>query len=333
MPLDEFGVDSICSETVSRYRNIFRTLKPKSPWIDDSDADFLYHIGALAKGRDDQLHPTRAGMLAFGQEYEITNYVPQYLLDYREETSGLVRWDDRVVSESDEWSGNLIDFYLMVSLRLRRFFKMPFTTDEHGTSHSAKNPLDEAVSEALANALIHSYYGTNATVLVLLKPDKLTISNPGTLLMSKDVAIAGGFSETRNPALMRIFNLIGVSDRAGSGLQKIWSTWQDEFKQTPSIYEGHHPARIELTLPYSGIGQHESSNERSFLLEDDNTGAVYELVRAAGLNGMESIEIADSMHLPKRTVQRILKELVSAGLLVKYRSARTFRYEASDNRS
>lgn len=74
--LDEFGLDAICTEAVRRYRNIFAAQKPNSPWIDDSDNDFLYHIGALAKGHDDQLHPTTAGLLAFGYEYEITNYLP-----------------------------------------------------------------------------------------------------------------------------------------------------------------------------------------------------------------------------------------------------------------
>ena len=195
--------------------------------VNDSDEDFLYHIGALAKGHDGKLHPTQAGLLAFGHEYEITNYAPQYLLDYREESSGSRRWDDRIVSQSGDWSGNLIDFYYLVTERLLRHFKMPFSTDETGTVHGALNPVTEAANEAVANALVHAYYGANGSIRIILKEDQLSVSNPGSLLVDWRVAVAGGFSETRNPTLMRIFGFIGVSDRAGSGLQQIWETWQN----------------------------------------------------------------------------------------------------------
>lgn len=94
-----------------KYRRVFSAVKQNSPWNSDSDEDFLYHIGAVAKGHDGMLHPTRAGLLAFGFEYEITSYIPQFLLDYREETSGDIRWEDRVCSESGDWSGNIIDFF------------------------------------------------------------------------------------------------------------------------------------------------------------------------------------------------------------------------------
>lgn len=107
-PLEHFDVSSLCDKTVAHYRNVFSGRLPQSPWNSDSKEDFLYHIGALSKGHDGKLRPTQAGLVAFGYEYEITNYLPQFLLDYREETSGVTRWDDRVVSQSGDWSGNVI---------------------------------------------------------------------------------------------------------------------------------------------------------------------------------------------------------------------------------
>lgn len=329
--LDEFGLDAICTETVRRYRNLFAAQKPNSPWIDDSDNDFLYHIGALAKGHDDQLHPTIAGLLAFGYEYEITNYLPQYLLDYREETSGLTRWDDRVVSQSGDWSGNAIDFYMTVTQRFRRYFKIPFTTDAHGTSHSATNPLDEAVNEALANAIIHSYYGSPCTILVRLEPHKLTISNPGSLLMDKDVAIAGGYSETRNPTLMRIFNFINVSDRAGSGLQSIWKTWKDTFDQEPMLEELHLPARIELVLPFSDVLVDRVIPTYATLPETGNIRLIFDAVSKRGEDGASATAIANETHIPRRTVQRILKDLFDLQLLDRTRINREWIYSRLAN--
>lgn len=201
--------------------------------------------------------------------------------------------------------------------RFRRYFKIPFTTDVHGTSHSATNPLDEAVNEALANAIIHSYYGSPCTILVRLEPHKLTISNPGSLLMDKDVAIAGGYSETRNPTLMRIFNFINVSDRAGSGLKSIWRTWKDTFSQEPALEELHLPARIELVLPLGDVRVDKVIPIYAALPETGNKRLIFETVCLRGSAGAGVSDIASETNLSERTVQKTLKELFEMGFFDK----------------
>lgn len=208
------------------------------------------------QGADGRVHPTRAGLLAFGYEYEITNLLPRYLIDYREEVSPDLRWDDRVVSQDGDWSGNLIDFYLTVTARLLTRFRSPFRTDRTGTRHGSENPVTEAVNEAVTNALVHAYYGGASTVTVVLRPERLEVTNSGTLLVDRDVAIAGGTSETRNPTLMRLFNFIGASDRAGSGVQEIWETWSASFGSEPELAEIHSPSpSVRMCLPLAPASQ------------------------------------------------------------------------------
>ena len=52
------------------------------------------------------MHPTAAGMLIFGNEYNIVRHFPEYFLDYREELDPTTRWTDRVKSSSGERSGS-----------------------------------------------------------------------------------------------------------------------------------------------------------------------------------------------------------------------------------
>lgn len=59
--LEEFEVGSLCPDTVRRYRSIFAELKPRSPRVADGDEDFLYHVGALAKGPADAFTPPAPG--------------------------------------------------------------------------------------------------------------------------------------------------------------------------------------------------------------------------------------------------------------------------------
>jgi predicted HTH transcriptional regulator len=321
--LDHYGLDALCPETIARYRALFAALKPQSPWVTDSDEDFLYHIGAAARDSKGTVRTTRAGLLAFGYEYEITSYLPQYLLDYREQAAGSDRWSDRVYSMSGDWSGNIIDFYLTVSQKLKNHFKAPFGTDEFGMSHSPRNPITEAANEAVANALIHAYYGDSCTVKVVLTDEKLEVSNPGNLLVDRDVAIAGGVSETRNPTLMRILSFIGASDRAGSGLQNIWRVWKNDLSSTPLLAETHSPAAVRLTLPLGGLPTHASA--RSAIDAD-----LAELLEFIGTrpNGISSREAAAKTGVSMRVAQKRLKQLFDSGSITRTREGNTWRYRA-----
>ena len=322
-PLEEFGLDALCAETVKRYRAIFAERKRRSPWIAESNDDFLYHVGAVARGRDGELHPTMAGLLAFGHEYEITNLIPQYLLDYREERSEDLRWDDRVVSQSGDWSGNLVDFYLTVTGRLLNRLDAPFSTDRTGTRHGSENPVTESANEALANALVHAYYGSSASVRVVLRPGSLEVSNTGSFLVDKDVAIAGGTSETRNPTLMRIFSFIGASDRAGSGLQEIWETWVRSFGTEPQLEETHSPSSVRVTLPLvipaRPATTAASSPEKLLRLLEETPG------------GLTSADVQRLLGVSERVAQARLRELLSLdGRVTRSRDGHSLRYRLGD---
>lgn len=319
-PLEEFGVDALCAETVTRYRNIFSSVKPLSPWNADSTEDFLFHIGAMAKGRDGGFHPTQAGLLAFGYEYQITGYAPHFLLDYREETSEALRWDDRIVSHSGDWSGNLVDFYSMVSSRLSRLMRAPFSTDEDGRRHSSATRVLEAVNEAVVNALVHAYYGSTGGISVIVGSESICVRNPGSLLVDREVAIVGGTSETRNPTLMKIFALIGASDRAGSGLCDIWSTWDEEFGIEPRLEESHAPSSVTLSLPIS------SSRPPAPAPPAGRVSGERALVVLGARDGLTPREFAALLPISERVAQKRLKELYESGEVSRVRDGRSWRY-------
>lgn len=320
-PLDGFTIASFCADTVTRYRNLFAAYKPGSPWVNESDEDFLFHIGALARGRGDTLQVTQAGLLAFGYDYEIANYSPHFIVDYRQETSGKLRWDDRVVSSSADWSGNLIDFYLTVSDRIKRYFKMPFATDASGMTHGSENPVTEAVNEAVVNALVHAYYGADAEVRVVLSENEVVVSNSGSFLIDHDVAVAGGISAARNPTLMNMFYLIGASDRAGSGLYSIWSIWQRVWGALPTLEELHSPVKVRMILPLvspKGNGEleiHEAAGQ--------DLSKVIALAKS-----VTAADVAKAFAVSERTAQKRLKRLMdqSGGRVTRVRDGRVWRY-------
>ncbi|MEG1912355.1 MAG: putative DNA binding domain-containing protein [Cloacibacillus sp.] len=248
-PLPSFGLDMVNADSLRRYRNRFSQFKPDHVWNGLDDNDFLEKIGAARLSEDEKPHLTGAGLLVFGNEYDIVKEFPNYFLDYRENNTANanVRWIDRVISSSGDWSGNLFDFYFRVIDRLTKDIKTPFALKD-GLDRVDVTNVHTAMREALANALIHSdYYGRQGVLIEKIR-NIITISNPGDSRVSVEEAFSGGVSDPRNACIIKIFSLIGVGERAGSGLYNIKTVWEQQHWQRPKLTQKYSPARTFLTV-------------------------------------------------------------------------------------
>lgn len=147
--LEHYGVNELHFDSVKSYRNRFMAVKPNHPWNGLETKEFLYKIGAWGKLRDSGREGlTLAGLLMFSEERVITEVLPHYFLEYRDDTHafGDERWSDRVTSQDGTWTGNLHDFYFMVMPRLTSGLQIPFQlqgtvrhdeTAVHGAARSA----------------------------------------------------------------------------------------------------------------------------------------------------------------------------------------------------
>lgn len=81
--------------------------------------------------------------------------------------------------------------------------------------------------------------------------DKVGIifSNPGNFRIDVEVAKSGGVSDPRNSTLIKMFNLIDVGERAGSGIPNIFSVWKKMGLGKPEICEVFEPDRVMIRLP------------------------------------------------------------------------------------
>ena len=100
--------------------------------------------------------------------------------------------------------------------------------------------------EALANALIHAGYYDRRGLVVQKWTDRIRITNPGAFRINVQEALVGGVSDPRNESLIKMFNLINVGERAGSGLPSIRAVWQKQRWKTPEITESFGPDRTTL---------------------------------------------------------------------------------------
>ena len=236
-----------CNETVRSYRQIFLNIHPNHSWNRLEDEVFLRRLGALALGDDGMFHPTAAGLLMFGYEYEILREFPQYFLDYQENRQmASTRWTDRIVSSSGEWSGNVFDFVYKVVPKLTADLKVPFVL--RGIQRVDDTPVHKILREAVTNSCAHAdFYGRRGLV-ISKNQDGFSFANPGSMRVAKKDAIEGGVSDPRNGVMLKIFSLINYGERAGSGLSSIFHVWEHVFHTPAEVHEDVGVDRVTVSL-------------------------------------------------------------------------------------
>lgn len=247
--VERFDLSVLNRESLQGYRNYHRNYKPEHVFHRLSDEEYLLRIGAAARNEDGKVHPTIAGLLMFGDEYNITRELPEYFLDYREMLDPTTRWTDRVQSSSGDWTGNIQDFFFRVNSKIAQDIKTPFKLD--GITRVDDTPIHKAVREALVNCLVNADFYLPRGIMIKKDVKSLVIENPGSIRIGKKQMLLGGISDPRNKNLMKMFNLLGIGERAGGGIPDIYQVWADQGWNTPVVEEFYNPDRTRLSLDFS----------------------------------------------------------------------------------
>jgi len=246
--LTGFEMSDIDKESLLVFRQMLRDVKPGHPWLELMDKEFLQRLKGWRKDRqsgDEGL--TIAGFLMFGHWDAIQDGLPHYFVDYQErpEAKAELRWVDRLIPDGT-WSGNIFDFYRRVYRKLITDLKVPFTLKDG--QRLEDTPVHVAIREALVNALVHADYSGRVSVLVVKRPDMFGFRNPGNMRIPVLQAIHGGESDCRNKLIHQMFLMIGLGERAGSGVPKIYSGWGSQDWRPPALYEKDEPEQTLLEL-------------------------------------------------------------------------------------
>ncbi|MFO1192320.1 MAG: ATP-binding protein [Rhodoferax sp.] len=248
--VEHFGVEDFDPETLKQYRNRFASRDPDHPWLSEDDLGLLGKLGAVRRDRATGAEgATVAGLLMFGSFSALREALPAYHVDYRERLSSdpAVRWTDRVVPDGT-WQSNLFQFFLRVVQRLSADLKIPFQLDR-ALYRRDDTIVHEALREAVVNALIHADYRGQGGIVIERFADRIELSNPGSLLVSREQLLRGSVSECRNKGLQLMFQMIGGGEKAGSGMDKIRAGWRSQHWRSPKIEETVQPDRVRLVLP------------------------------------------------------------------------------------
>ncbi len=305
------GIEDLNYETVRAYRSLYNESHRDGIVRNMDDGDFLCQIGAAKRERDGSISLTCAGLLMFGQEWRIVYDFPNFFLDYRQEMGGNRRWEDRFTSQELEWSGNVFDFYERAYTKLKRALKVPFQLD--GIRRVDETSAHEALREAIVNALTNADYHSSRAVVFRWTDEGIELKNPGSFRVGVEQAYQGGTSDARNKTMLKMFTLIQVGERAGSGVPNMVDQWMSRGYNRPVLTEELDPEVSTVFLPLEAeeIETSNGSGGESGFSENERTA-----IALAQENGrVTTRKLAETAGISKQTASALLKRLEARGTL------------------
>ena len=176
---------------------------------------------------------------------------------------------------------------------------------------------EEAVREAMLNAIIHRDYAFSGSIIVNLYDDRIEFVSLGGLmpgLQTEDLFI--GVSQPRNEKLANVFYRLKHVEAYGTGLRRIMQYYED-LDVKPGINATH--GAFMLTLPNLNYAKPLRTKKR----QKPQHEAVLDYLQN---NPFITNEIIQEILSVKQTrAYTVIKEMVSAGLIVKHGNSKEDR--------
>jgi len=268
--------------------------------------------------------PTLAGLLMMGREEVLRQHVPAQEAAFQ------------VLEGTDV---RLNEFFRKPLLQL--FEEMERLFAARVTEHEVQLGLfrvpvpnfeRRAFREAVVNALVHRDYSRLGAVHVRIDDDGLTISNPGGFVegVTLDNLLVTE-PRPRNPLLADISKRIGLAERTGRGIDRIFEGMLRYGRPSPDY------GRSDATSVVLRMSRADS--DRNFLemviREEDRSlqplplDSLIILSRLRRERRLTTIELAKSTQKSEQETRSALERLIEAGLLVAHGAARGRFYTLS----
>ncbi len=232
--------DDLDHAALEKARERLRNQPTLSRLADMGDVPLLEALGLMTGGE-----LNRAAILLFGKPGAIARVLPQHEIMLLRHTSR-TRYDQRsdlrgaLILELDRIEGFLSSATSLRTVQPRGFTQLEIPTISW-----------EVAREAVLNAVAHRDYFLSQGIIVALHTDKVEITSPGGFL--------GGISPLnilrhppvhRNEALARSLRELGLTNRAGLGVDRIFEGLLRSGARPPTYRADE--ASVSLSLPLGG---------------------------------------------------------------------------------
>lgn len=308
-----------------RLRNIIRRYSGESSLLELDDEE-LDKALVLAREVDGRLMPTFCGMLLIGKADRIKTLIPT-----AEAAFQVLKGTRVLMNES---------FHMPM---LAVFEKMEAYMDARNTEAEIEDGLfrisvpdfsKSAFREALVNAFCHRDYTMLGVVRVLLDDDGLTISNPGGFIEGVTAEnLLTVEPRGRNPVLADALKRIGLAERTGRGIDRIFEGSLRYGKPIPD-YSESTSTTVKLFIPR---GLPDKAFVKMISDEQGKTGTSMPINSLLVLNElkrnrrMSFKELCEDTHVSEVKLRNTVEKLVESGMIEPTGSGRGRSYILSSS--
>lgn len=306
-----------------RLRNIIRSYHGEQALL-ELENDELDKALRLVDEVDGKLIPTYTGMLLIGRKENLKQKVPTAQAAFQ-----VLNGTNIVMNES-------VDLPILAAFeKIGMFMDARNSEEEIEEGFFRISVFDynkRAVREALVNAFCHRDYTMLGRIRVLLDDDGLTISNPGGFI--EGVTLENLLTvepHGRNPALADALKRIGLAERTGRGIDRIFEGSLLYGKPLPD-YSESNSVMVKLFIP-------KSLPDKSFtkLISDEQSkmGQALPINTLLVLNELKRnrrvnlAELVESTHINDSKIKITVEKLVESGVIEAIGNGRSRYYTLS----
>ncbi len=258
-------------------------------------------------------HATNSGLLLFGKHPQRYFSESMIICTHFRGVSG------RDVAATIDCEGTLFEqfesAYTFLLSRLSRSFVIRGAKREE----TLEIPED-AIREALLNAIIHRNYHQLSPTRVSIYDDRVEILSPGNFAGPLDkTSMKAGLTFLRNPLICRIFREAGYVEKMGTGLLIIFESFEKRGLEEPQIFELN--CFVTCILP-------RKMKIASTLLSNDSQ-KIEEIIKTHGEITID--ELLKMLSLSRPTIWRRIQELLRKGVVERIGHTRGARYRYKPN--
>lgn len=186
----------------------------------------------------EKYYPTITGILMFSETPHL--YIPEASI----QCTRFGGTEGRNIIQTEEIQGSLekqLDLsFNLINSWIGRDYRLLKTTLK-----GRKLVPEQALREAIANALIHKKYWIPGSIKIALYDNRLEIYNPGNFPGLFNVKNLGdGTTYLRNPSLARVARRFGIVEKLGTGIKLILESCHKAGIRNPEFVEGADSVKV-----------------------------------------------------------------------------------------
>ncbi len=282
--------------------------------LHDEELDGALGLVTLADGK---MCPTVAGLLLLGNETLLRRHLPSYEVAFQ-----VLRGTDVIANEF--FRKPLLETFEEVELLFRArvneeetqvgLFRVPIPNYDR-----------RAFREAFVNALVHRDYSRLGAVHVKIDSEGLSISNPGGFVEGVNLQnLLFVPPHPRNPSLADIIKRIGLAERTGRGIDRIFEGLL-RYGRTAPDYSASDSFNVIVKMSdedanldfLNMILQRENQMNGSLPID-----SLIILSKLSHERRLTTADFADSLQKPEASIRANLEKLVEAGMVEPHGSGR-----------